>query len=100
VVGVSPIIGGGAVRGMADQLLTGLGVELSATGVAAHHTSRRRGGILDGWLIDSADEDQVERIASIDIECRAVPLWMTDAPLTDQLALDTIALAVSTGDAR
>ena len=34
VVGVSPIIGGSAVRGMANQLLTGLGVEVSARGVA------------------------------------------------------------------
>ena len=40
VVGVSPIIGGSAVRGMANQLLGGLGVDVSASGVAGFHGSR------------------------------------------------------------
>src|SRR5690606_3388011 len=36
VVGVSPIIGGAPVRGMADKLLPAIGVETSASGVAVH----------------------------------------------------------------
>ena len=100
VVGVSPIIGAGAVRGMADQLLTGLGVEISAAGVAAHHGARGRGGILDGWLIDSADDDQLPAIEALDLVGRAVPLWMSDGPTTDQLARDTMALAHDLGAPR
>jgi LPPG:FO 2-phospho-L-lactate transferase len=100
VVGVSPIINGGAVRGMADQLLAGLGVEISATGVAAHHGSRTGGGLLDGWLVDSADRDQVARIEACGIAARAVPLWMTDEVTTDQLARDTVELALTIGARR
>lgn len=100
VVGVSPIIGGGAVRGMADQLLTGLGIEVSASGVAVRHGARPTGGLLDGWLVDHVDEGQVERVEALGIACRAVPLWMTDEGTTDQLARDTLELARTVGTDR
>lgn len=100
VVGVSPIIGGGAVRGMADQLLTGLGIEISATGVAAHHGARSTGGLLDGWLVDVSDAAQVTAVEALGMAARAVPLWMTDEATTDQLARDTIDLALSLGVGR
>ena len=95
VVGVSPIIGGAAVRGMADQLLTGLGVEISASGVARHHGSRTSGGVLDAWLVDSADAAELDGIHAAGITARAVPLYMTDATTTAQLARDTLDLADS-----
>jgi LPPG:FO 2-phospho-L-lactate transferase len=88
VVGVSPIIGGAALRGMADQLLDALGIEISATGVAHHH-----GDLLDGWLVDTEDADQVAAIETAGITARAVPLYMRDAATSRQLALDAIALA-------
>jgi LPPG:FO 2-phospho-L-lactate transferase len=34
VVGISPIVGGAVVRGMADKLLPAVGAEVSAVGVA------------------------------------------------------------------
>jgi LPPG:FO 2-phospho-L-lactate transferase len=94
IVGVSPIIGGGAVRGMADQLLTGLGLEISAAGVAGHHGARSHGGLLDGWLVDDSDAAQVATVEAAGIACRAVPLYMTDEATTDQLAGDTLGLAL------
>lgn len=100
IVGVSPIIGAGAVRGMADQLLAGLGVEISARGVAGHHGSRTSGGLLDGWLVDTTDADKCVDIAALGITTRAVPLWMTDDDTTDQLARDTVDLALELRDAR
>lgn len=78
VVGVSPIIGGRVVRGMADVCLTAIGVETSASAVAAHYGARAGDGILDAWLM--ADED-AEAAASVDaLGMRAIvaPLWMTD----------------------
>lgn len=95
VVGVSPIIGGGAVRGMADQLLEGLGIEISAAGVASHHGARQFGGLLDAWLVDTVDAAQVEQIRAMGITARAVPLWMTDESSTDRLARDTLDLAAT-----
>lgn len=99
VVGVSPIIGGGAVRGMADQLLAGLGIEISALGVAAHHGARMTGGLLNGWLVDTVDEPQVAAVEALGITACAVPLWMDDEATTDQLVRDTIALAQTLSDA-
>lgn len=92
VVGVSPIIGGGAVRGMADQLLTGLGIEISATGVARHLGARSSGGALDAWLVDVSDADHVAAIEESGVLCRAVPLYMDDDVLTAQLAREVLEL--------
>ncbi|MCW2839641.1 MAG: 2-phospho-L-lactate transferase [Aeromicrobium sp.] len=93
VVGVSPIIGGGAVRGMADQLLTGLAIELSASGVARHLGARSDGGVLDGWLVDTSDAAQLAAVEAAGLVGRAVPLYMSDDATTAQLARDTLDLA-------
>ena len=50
VVGVSPIVGGAPVRGMADACLTAIGVETTAGAVAGLYAD-----FLDGWLVDTAD---------------------------------------------
>jgi len=100
VVGVSPIIGTSAVRGMANQLLEGLGVDVTAAGVAGFHCGRRRDGILDGWLVDSADDAQIDAIEALDIAARAVPLWMTDTDTTRQLAVDALTFAADLKKAR
>ena len=62
VVGLSPIIGGAHVRGMAEQLLTSIGVEVSAAGVGLHYGARSAGGVLDGWLVDSRDAGDLDRL--------------------------------------
>jgi len=95
VVGVSPVIGGAAVRGMADELLAGLGLENSAAAVGLHHGARSRGGVLDGWLVDTTDADDVARLEAGGIAARAVPLWMSDDATTSQLAADALELAES-----
>ena len=97
VVGVSPIIGGAAVRGMADQLLDGLDIENSAAGVARHLGSRSEGGLLDGWLVDTEDAGEVEGIEAAHIAARSVPLYMRGAATTRQLAVDALDLATTLG---
>ena len=97
VVGVSPIIGGSAVRGMADQLLDGLGIEGTAGGVARHLGARSGGGLLDGWLVDTEDAREVEGIEAAGIRARSVPLWMRDVDTTRQLAADALDLAAALG---
>ncbi|MEV4808608.1 2-phospho-L-lactate transferase [Micromonospora avicenniae] len=78
VVGVSPIIGGAPVRGMADRCLAVLGVECSAAGVGGLYGGRSTGGLLDGWLV--AEEDEGTTVP--DVTVRAVPLRMTDEAAT------------------
>src|SRR5215207_9005455 len=93
VVGLSPIVGGAHVRGMAEQMLTSIGVEVSAAGVGLHYGARSRGGVLDGWLVDTADAATVERVTAAGIECRAVPLMMTDVDATAAMAAAAVELA-------
>jgi LPPG:FO 2-phospho-L-lactate transferase len=85
VVGVSPIIGGAPVRGMADACLAAIGVETSAEAVAAHYGPK----LLDGWLVDSVDGDtQVD-----DVTVRARPLLMTDVQAAADIARASLDLA-------
>jgi LPPG:FO 2-phospho-L-lactate transferase len=93
VVGVSPIIGTGPVRGMADKVLAAIGVESTAAAVAAHYGARTAGGVLDGWLVDTSDADQLDGIGAGGIAARAVPLWMTDPETTAAIAEAALDLA-------
>jgi LPPG:FO 2-phospho-L-lactate transferase len=100
VVGLSPIVGGTHVRGMAEQLLTSIGVEVSAAGVGLHYGARTAGGILDGWLVDDVDAKDVARVEKAGIACRAVPLMMTDHDATAAMAAAAVDLvgSQSSGD--
>ncbi len=93
VVGVSPIVGGRAVRGMADQLLGALGLEVSAAAVALRYGARAAGGVLDGWLVDTADEQAVPVVEAAGIHTRAVPLLMRDLRATAAMARHALDLA-------
>ncbi|MBG6214453.1 MAG: 2-phospho-L-lactate transferase [Cryobacterium sp.] len=93
VVGVSPIIGGAAVRGMADACLSTIGVETSALGVGVHYGSRSSGGVLDAWLIDETDAASLPALAAAGIRSAAAPLWMTDLPATTAMAAAVLRLA-------
>jgi LPPG:FO 2-phospho-L-lactate transferase len=50
VVGVSPIVGGAPVQGMADRLMPVIGLEVSAAGAAGAY-----GDLLGAWVIDERD---------------------------------------------
>lgn len=89
VVGLSPIVGGAPVRGMADKVLAAVGVESTAAAVALHYGT----GLLDAWLVDTADADAVAEVEAAGITCRAVPLMMTDLEATAAMARAALELA-------
>lgn len=93
VIGVSPIIGGAVVRGMADQCLTAEGIETSALAVARHLGARTAGGVLDGWLVDEVDAAAVDPLTAEDIRTRAVPLWFRDPESSVGIARAAVELA-------
>jgi LPPG:FO 2-phospho-L-lactate transferase len=90
VVGVSPIIGGSPVRGMADACLTAIGVETSAAAVAAHYGA----GLINGWLVDDQDKAAADDPALAGIDVRALPLYMRDLPATTAIARAALELAL------
>ncbi|MCX5271721.1 2-phospho-L-lactate transferase [Streptomyces virginiae] len=89
VIGLSPIVGGAPVRGMADKVLAAVGVESTAAAVALHYGT----GLLDGWLVDTSDVDAVAEVEAAGITCRAVPLMMTDVEATAEMARAALELA-------
>jgi 2-phospho-L-lactate transferase len=92
VIGVSPIIAGSAVRGMADACLRTIGVEASAKAVGLHYGSRASGGVLDAWLVDETDAAAVPALSAAGIRSAAVPLWMSDVSSTARIAADVLSL--------
>ena len=101
VVGVAPIVGGRPVRGMADACLAAIGVETDAGAVARHYGPRRAlvpagaaaDGILDGWLVDTADAASVPGVQSLGIACESRPLLMTDLDATTDIARAALEMA-------
>jgi LPPG:FO 2-phospho-L-lactate transferase len=90
VAGVSPIIGGAPVRGMADACLTTIGVQTSAAAVGAHYGHE----LIDGWLVDDQDKSAADDPALAGIEVRALPLYMRDLPATTAIARAALDLAL------
>ena len=85
VIGVSPIIGGCAVKGPTAKMMRELGLEVSNRSIENHY-----GDVVDAWIIDSADADDVARfVRPVRV---AGTLMRTDAD-KDALARDVLALA-------
>ncbi len=100
VVGLSPIIGGAVLRGMADACLTTIGVETTADAVARHYGARRPGdqhggGLLDGWLVDDTDAALVPALRAEGFDAAAMPLILRDDESRLAIARAAISLATS-----
>jgi LPPG:FO 2-phospho-L-lactate transferase len=89
VVGVSPIVGGAPVRGMADACLTAIGVETSAAAVAGLY-----GDFLRGWLVAESDAGTVDKQVPPGVRLLARPLLMTDVDAAAAIAGAALDLAL------
>ena len=91
VVGVSPIVGGAPVRGMADACLAARGLPTTAGAVAGLYAD-----FLDGWLVD--ERDAGTRPAPSPSRprgpvVRALPLLMSDPQEAARIAGQALRLA-------
>ena len=88
VIGLSPIVAGRAMRGMAQACLAAIGVPSEAGAVGRHYGARSADGILDGWLVHTGDTSTVPGVA-----VREVPLLMSDVAATATMASAALDLA-------
>lgn len=95
VVAISPIVGGAPVKGPADRLLRGIGVEVSARGVA-----RMYEGLADGYVLDRRDASQRRDVEALGLQARVTETWMRDAGVAEALAREALELALRIADAR
>lgn len=63
VIGVSPIIGGGTIKGPAAKMYTEMGIEPSPLAVARHYQ-----GLLSGFIFDFTDRELNQDISSLGIQ--------------------------------
>ena len=84
IIAMSGIVGGKAIKGPADRILTSLGHEASAVGVA-----RQYGDLIDAFVIDELD-------AALEAAIRALGLdvLVTDTIMSDDAARSRVAAFV------
>jgi len=87
VVAISPIVGGAPIKGPADRLLRGIGTEVSARGVAGLYR-----GIIDAYVLDERDREQVADVEALGIRCKAVDTIMVDTAASKSLARAALEL--------
>ncbi|HEU0000553.1 MAG TPA: 2-phospho-L-lactate transferase, partial [Ktedonobacteraceae bacterium] len=88
VVAVSPIVGGAPIKGPADKLMSGLGMEVSAVGVARHYRD-----FLDVMVIDEQDAPLLERVEDLGIPAIVTNTIMRDATSKAALACKVLDAA-------
>jgi len=88
VVGISPIVAGAPIKGPADKILKGLGVEVSAFGVAKLYRD-----FIDTFVIDNLDSNEKERIENLGIQVKITNTIMKN--LEDKIDLAKVVLEKS-----
>jgi LPPG:FO 2-phospho-L-lactate transferase len=81
VVGISGIVAGAPLAGMADRLMPVAGVEVTAAGAAESYR-----GVVGSWVLDRADRALGSRI-----EATGVRVGVTDTIMTDDDAAEALA---------
>ena len=94
VVGVSPIVGGAVVRGMADKLLPAIGCDVSAAAVAGLYRD-----FLDGWLLDDVDAAEAARVPP-EVRTATAQTIMHDPDVAADVARAALDLAREMGAQR
>ena len=80
-VAISPIIAGAPIKGPADKLLKGLGLEVSAYSVAKLYSD-----FLDTFILDAADSAQKDKIEKLGIKVKVTNTIMRTLEDKIQLA--------------
>jgi LPPG:FO 2-phospho-L-lactate transferase len=87
--GVSGILGGAPLAGMADRLMPALGLEVSAAGVANAYRD-----VLSGWVIDRRDAELAPRIRGLEMAVHVMDTVMADDDTAARVAAATVELAL------
>jgi LPPG:FO 2-phospho-L-lactate transferase len=80
-IAISPIISGAPIKGPADKLMKGLGLEVSAFSVARLYSD-----FLDTFIIDKSDSDEKCRIEKLGLEVKVTNTIMKSQKEKKQLA--------------
>ena len=90
VVAISPIVGGAALKGPADRMMTELGHEASVLGVA-----RMYAPIADALVVDPVDADLAGAVEAAGMRCIVAPSVMRTPEIARRLAATALAAVAS-----
>ncbi|HEY8154981.1 MAG TPA: 2-phospho-L-lactate transferase [Myxococcota bacterium] len=88
VVAVSPIVGGAPIKGPADRLLRGLGIEVSARGVAELYRD-----VVQGFVLDLRDAALEQDVRALGLRTLVTDTIMRDDAHAARLAQAALTLA-------
>lgn len=92
VVAVSPIVGGGALRGPAADMLRSLAEDSGSAGVARLY-AQRYPGLIDLFVIDESDGEQVAAVEAAGLRPAVARTVINEDADRSRLAGDVVALA-------
>lgn len=87
-VGVSPLIGGKAVKGPLARLMQDLGIEATTRAVAGRYA-----GLLDGFIVDTGDVEDAEALRTSGLAVAATDILMGGPEGAERLARELLAFA-------
>lgn len=87
-VGVSPLIGGKAIKGPLARLMAGLGMRTSSGGVAMRYS-----GLLDGFAIDTQDLSESDELQGRGLSVLPTDILMRDPQDAERFALEILTWA-------
>jgi LPPG:FO 2-phospho-L-lactate transferase len=86
-VGVSGIVAGAPIAGMADRLMPALGIEVTAAGVATHYAE-----LISAFLIDERDRELAGRVTALGIRVGVMDTVMRDDARAEAVARSALEL--------
>ena len=90
ILGISPIVGGKAIKGPLDRIMRHLGLEVSPLGVAQLYK-----GLLRGFVIDDVDRTLASKIGGLGMKVTATQTIMDSTEARVHLAEAALKLAES-----
>ena len=87
-IAISPLIGGQALKGPADRLLTEMGSEASSAGIARWYE-----GLIDALVIDEADAADKASVEACGVRCVVTKTVMDTPEISRSLAQTVLGLA-------
>lgn len=95
VIGVTPVVGGEAIKGPTAAMMRGFDMPVTAGSAAAVHK-----GLYSGYVIDARDEDQVNdfKNANADLAVTAHDTMMVDLAAKESLARAVVNFAQTLGE--
>jgi LPPG:FO 2-phospho-L-lactate transferase len=88
IVGISPIVGGKAIKGPLDKMMESLGLEVSPFSVAQLYR-----GLMRGYVVDEQDKSIASKITSLGMKVLATNTLMDSMEAKTKLARNTISFA-------